>query len=70
MPTILQKYGNEILKEWMAELAQGLKSDRRISESELMHETGEFIALLEAAASRDGTGDLDRGAMDARTGIS
>jgi rsbT co-antagonist protein RsbR len=60
MPAILKRYGNEILSEWMSELADGLRNDRRISESELIQETREFLNLLETALGSDGSGDLGR----------
>jgi rsbT co-antagonist protein RsbR len=58
MPAILKQYSDEILSEWMSELGDGLKNDRRISESELMHETREFMTLFEAATGNDESGDI------------
>jgi rsbT co-antagonist protein RsbR len=51
---ILKKYAAGILADWTADLAEGLKNDRRISESELGSQTREFLLLLEAAMSGEG----------------
>ena len=51
---ILKKYGREILADWMNELADDMRHDRRIGESELSEQTGEFVRLLQAASSVDG----------------
>jgi rsbT co-antagonist protein RsbR len=51
---ILKKYATGILTEWASDLAEGLKNDRRISESELTKQTREFLLLLEAALGGEG----------------
>jgi rsbT co-antagonist protein RsbR len=51
---ILKKYASGILTEWASDLAEGLKNDRRISESELTKQTREFLLLLEAALGGEG----------------
>jgi rsbT co-antagonist protein RsbR len=45
----------------MNELGDGLRNDRRISESELSEQTREFVSLLQAAPSADGS-DVDSAA--------
>jgi rsbT co-antagonist protein RsbR len=52
---ILKKYRSEIQTDWMDELTRGLKNDRRISEAELATQTREFLTLVGAALSSDGT---------------
>jgi rsbT co-antagonist protein RsbR len=49
--TVLKKYGDEILTDWITELAQGTKSDRRIGESELTSQAREFLSILLTASS-------------------
>ena len=53
-PAVLQKYGNEILADWTSEFADGLRNDRRISESELTSQAREFLNLIQTAATNDG----------------
>jgi len=57
--TIVKKYGNEMLAGWMNELSGSLRTDRRISQSELSAQTREFLALLETASSSDGIQNLE-----------
>lgn len=54
-PAILQKYGNEILADWTNELTDGLRNDRRVSESELSSQAREFLNLIQAATADHGT---------------
>ena len=54
-PAILQKYGNEILADWTNELTDGLRNDRRVSESELSGQAREFLSLIQAATADHGT---------------
>jgi rsbT co-antagonist protein RsbR len=51
---ILSKYRDSLLTGWTSELARGLQSDHRISESELRDQAREFLSLIETAA---GSGD-------------
>jgi rsbT co-antagonist protein RsbR len=53
-PAILKKYGGEILIDWVNELGNGLRNDRRISESEISEQTREFVGLLQEASGADG----------------
>ena len=57
-PDILKKHSKEILARWMSQMAGEMKTDRRISESELSNQAREFIMLLEAASSNDGIADI------------
>jgi rsbT co-antagonist protein RsbR len=54
MHAILKKYGDEILSDWIAELTDALKGDRRISESEVANQAREFLAALTSASASDG----------------
>ena len=58
-PAILKKYGNHILADWTSELTEGLRNDRRISESELTNQTGEFLNLIQAATANEGIGHIE-----------
>ena len=73
-PAILKKYGNEILVEWTSDLTDGLRNDRRISESELSSQAHEFLKLIQTAAANDGIDRLEGGSwapvLDFLDGIS
>jgi rsbT co-antagonist protein RsbR len=58
-PAILQKHGNEILAVWSNELTNGLRNDRRISESELSNQTREFLNLIQAATTNHGIDHIE-----------
>ena len=49
-PAIIKKYNADLQAEWMKQLADGLQTDRRISEAELSTQTGDFLHLLQEAA--------------------
>jgi rsbT co-antagonist protein RsbR len=50
-PAIIKKYNVDLQTEWMKDLARRLNGDRRISESELSTQTGEFLGLLQTACA-------------------
>jgi hypothetical protein len=52
MHAVLQKYGREMLTDWMAALTSNLKNDRRISEADIANQTRESLILLEAVSGR------------------
>ena len=68
----LKKYRSEILADWMTELAKGLQNDRRISEAELANQAQEFLSLIAAASTSDGslTSEPWRPVRDFLDGIS
>lgn len=51
LPEIIRKYQKQLHTDWMAELAAGLRTDTRISESELSQQTGEFLRVLADSTS-------------------
>jgi rsbT co-antagonist protein RsbR len=60
-PTILKKYGSELLADWTNELTEGLRNDRRISESELSSQMREFLNLIQTATANNGFDRLESG---------
>jgi rsbT co-antagonist protein RsbR len=50
-PAIIKKHNVDLQTEWMKDLARRLNGDRRISESELSTQTGEFLGLLQTACA-------------------
>jgi rsbT co-antagonist protein RsbR len=51
LPEIIRKYQKQLHTDWMAELAAGLRTDTRSSESELSQQTGEFLRVLADSTS-------------------
>jgi len=54
---VLKKYEKEVLADWLADL-KGSGTDGRISASELQEQTGEFLKLLQEAASHGNVGEI------------
>jgi rsbT co-antagonist protein RsbR len=56
LPEIIRIHQKQLHTDWMGELIGGLRTDSRISESELSQQTGEFLRVL-VEATRNGTLD-------------
>jgi rsbT co-antagonist protein RsbR len=51
LPEIIEKYQKQLHTDWMSELTGTLRTDSRISESELSQQTAEFLRVLAETSS-------------------